>query len=485
MNISQADLGTAAAKLGGNVLSGMRSLGGMAFSAAKAGIASAAAAAAESNTVKAAGASASSGFSGMFSRSAPAAPGSDTAHIPQDTTAARGGLPSFTLPLPVQSTGCNLTVFDLRPLMSLGACPDKVADFLASKAQCVSNLRFSGDGTSLAVCTQDGHSARIYQLKPTPRSSRSSYTAGDAHQPFKDDNHPSSRSRMPSRTEGETPLTAPWHLYSLRRGRTHAVVDGLDWANDGRWFAMGTRKRTIHMFAVNPTGGIPDEASHIGGRVHDSPSQVSDIWTTGNNIFAHVSCHQPALSVEMHPITRLRADKTASQDTPAPALTFTFIRSSESTLPSNLLPLASVPFSASSSPSSVHSLAPVSPGRQQRRPTNYQDVLIFDPVEATLTLRRVFVDRVTEDQPSGLLAGASSMSLPGPSSLARLGAASSHISKNKSALSQMMEKPTHLSAHESRVGSWNLRRSADWPEVKQVLYSNRCAYPSQRPQRAE
>lgn len=107
---------------------------------------------------------------------------------------------------------------------------------------------------------------------------------------------------------------------------------------------------------------------------------------------------------------------------------------------------------------------------------------MFDPVHATLTLRRVFVDRITDDQPSGLLAGATSMSLPGASSLARLGA-SSHSSKSKSALSQMMEKPTHLSARESRVGSWNLRRSADWPEVTQVVYHR--AYPSERPQRAE
>lgn len=274
LSITQADLGNVAAKLGSNVLSGVRSLGGMAFSAAKAGITSAAAAAAESGAAKSAGASASGGFSGMFSRSAPAAAGGDASHTSQDTATVLG-LSSFTFPLSVPSTGCNVTVVDLRPLLSSGA-PARVADFLASKNQSVSNLQFSGDGTSLVVCAQDGHSAKIYQLRP---ATRSSFPTGGTHKPHKmtDDNYRSSRSRTPSCTDGEDSLTAPWHLYSLRRGRTHAVVDGLDWANDGRWFAMGTRKRTIHVFAVNPGGGVPDETSHIGGRVYDSPSQVSDI----------------------------------------------------------------------------------------------------------------------------------------------------------------------------------------------------------------
>lgn len=279
-------------------------------------------------------------------------------------------------------------------------------------------------------------------------------------------------------------MSAPWHLYNLRRGRTHAVVDGLDWANDGRWFAMGTRKRTVHVFAVNPNGGVPDKMSHMGGRVFDPSSQVS-ATISSQCLDTHAQHAQPALSVEVHPITRLRVDRTPPQHIHAPPLTFTFIRSSESTLPPNLLPLASVPFSPSSSPSSVHSLTPASPGQQQRRPTNYQDMLVFDPVDATLTLRRIFVDCVAEDQSTGLLAGATSMSLPGPSSLARLGASSSHNSKNKSGLSQMMEKPTHLAARESRVGSWNLRRSADWPEVKQAVYQRHRARTSERPQRAE
>ena len=30
---------------------------------------------------------------------------------------------------------------------------------------------------------------------------------------------------------------------------------------------MGTRKRAVHVFAVNPYGGRPDQRSHLEGRV--------------------------------------------------------------------------------------------------------------------------------------------------------------------------------------------------------------------------
>ncbi|SRR5260221_7508285 len=68
---------------------------------------------------------------------------------------------------------------------------------------------------------------------------------------------------------------APWHLYDLRRGRTSAVVENLDWATDGRWIAVSTQKRTVHIFATNPYGGQPDGQSHVKGRVCNSPKSVS------------------------------------------------------------------------------------------------------------------------------------------------------------------------------------------------------------------
>ncbi|KIJ92638.1 hypothetical protein K443DRAFT_428389 [Laccaria amethystina LaAM-08-1] len=42
-----------------------------------------------------------------------------------------------------------------------------------------------------------------------------------------------------------------WHLHHLRRGRTSAVAEGVDWAQDGRRLAIWTRNRTVHALLVN------------------------------------------------------------------------------------------------------------------------------------------------------------------------------------------------------------------------------------------
>lgn len=64
-------------------------------------------------------------------------------------------------------------------------------------------------------------------------------------------------------------------MYDLRRGRTNAIIDGIDMASDGRWVAMGSRKRTIHIFATNPYGGKADEYSHTGKKVVNCKELVS------------------------------------------------------------------------------------------------------------------------------------------------------------------------------------------------------------------
>jgi hypothetical protein len=52
-------------------------------------------------------------------------------------------------------------------------------------------------------------------------------------------------------------------MYTLCRGRTSAVVEGADCSKDGRWMAIGTRKRTVYVFPVNPYGGKTNIASHL------------------------------------------------------------------------------------------------------------------------------------------------------------------------------------------------------------------------------
>jgi WD40 repeat protein len=58
-------------------------------------------------------------------------------------------------------------------------------------------------------------------------------------------------------------------VYTLRRGRTSAVVEDVSWSKDGRWLAIGTRNRTVHVFPVNPYGGKTDIDSHLEGRVRN------------------------------------------------------------------------------------------------------------------------------------------------------------------------------------------------------------------------
>ena len=58
-----------------------------------------------------------------------------------------------------------------------------------------------------------------------------------------------------------------WHLYDLRRGHTSAVVEGVDWAQDG--LAIGTRNRTVHVFPVNRYGGKVNVKNPLEGRVRN------------------------------------------------------------------------------------------------------------------------------------------------------------------------------------------------------------------------
>ncbi|OSD01851.1 hypothetical protein PYCCODRAFT_1435871 [Trametes coccinea BRFM310] len=492
--VSQADLGTAAVKIGGSVLSGMKTLGGLAFSAARAGVS--AAVSGEHSTPSTGGT--------WFSKSAPAATGSPheyqtvadqrrrrslrmspPALTPLDSTVTAPAPPApASVPSNALSTmGCTVLVVDLQSLLNGSTKePELVAQFTFARPQALSALKFSADGTSLAMCAKDGHAVRVLQLRPAPRVLRALSNAmpsssSDTNLPGKTD---------PPRRGSATPPVEPdahlaestQHVYTLRRGRTSAVVEGMEWAQDKLWFGMSTRKRTIHVFALNPLGGKPDGSSHFAGRVVNAQELVST-------------------STELSPLVRVRL-RPLPGDAPSIPCAFTFVNSSDVSLPSSLLPPASIHFSASSSPSSVPSSSggglsglskPVSPAQRPTRPTNYKDLLVFDPTDGTLTLRRIFVDRaapgVEAVVPGSIpVAGGMSISLPGMSTLSRsLGTSPPSsgattgmgVSPRKgSGLAQMMERgTTEIVGRESVVGTWSLARGTDWPEVKQVLRSVR------------
>ncbi|KAI0333347.1 hypothetical protein GY45DRAFT_1344085 [Cubamyces sp. BRFM 1775] len=466
--MTQADLGTAAVKIGGSVLSGMKTLGGLAMSAARAGVS---AAVAGERDQPAAGLGSKGGNGGLgsmfFSKSAPAATASpheyQTAQS-QRRRSLRMSPPTDILP----SSGCNIIVVDLQSLLASSSGkrtnakvePEPVAQFTFTRPQALSSLKFSADGTTLAVCSKEGHAIRVLQLRPTPRALRrpiDSLAPSEVEATSKEARRNSTSTTVSSAaTEPDEHLAeSTQHVYTLRRGRTSAVVEGMEWAHDKLWFGMSTRKRTIHVFAMNPLGGKPDGSSHMAGKVANSQELVST-------------------STELSPLVRVRL-RPLQGDTPSVPCAFTFVRASDIVLPASLLPPASVHFSASSSPSSVQSgtglSKPVSPAQRPTRPTNYKDLLVFDPTDGTLTLRRIFVVG------SIPVPGGMSISLPGMSTLSRSMGASPPsansglgVSPRKvSGLTQMMERGTDITGRESVVGTWSLARGRDWPEVKPVV----------------
>jgi len=273
-----------------------------------------------------------------------------------------------------------------------------------------------------------------------------------------------------------TPLkeNAPWHMYDLHRGRTSAVVENLDWATDGRWIAVATQKRTVHIFATNPYGGQPDGQSHVKGRVCNSPELVSRPSLKGKG--HRVDLSYQSSSTSLLPFVRLRTVQPPTGRAPAP-LTFIFIQSNTHALPKRLLPPPSVVSPPSSTPSSAQSSPsrePLSPPHRRRR-TDFQDILMFDPADGSLSLRRCTASLRPVEQtlsvPSSVPAiGGTSISLPSRTSLGRVSATSPApvISSRlrSSGTAPGIEKPMAIVGHVSEVATWNLRRGRGWAVVK-------------------
>lgn len=466
--ISQSDFGNAAVKVGGSVLSGMKSLGGLAYAAARSRLAGPQDRLDEENSLEADAPTAVAGLTNIFfSKSAPAATGGHhrSSSVSSVATAAlerASGVRNVlsgsvfnvksTSDTSLSSKGQYVTVLDVAPLL-VSRPSQLVSRFLALKEQPVYTIGFSSDGTSLVVTPKDGQVAKVFALKPGLRSLRHSYRAQLGEDNMVATGGPPASDVRPV-ADG-----APWHMYDLRRGRTSAVIESVDCARDGRWIALGSRKRTLHVFAVNPYGGKPDLRSHMEGKVRDHPEL------------------QP-LSTAVTPITRFRFRARRSR-LPVP-LAFTFIQSRDFCVPTNLLP---APLSYPSSPQSLSvqsspagALKPLSPVPTLHRPANFQDLLVLDPNDGTLSLRRLTVE---EHYDQGLavpgsipIVGGVSVSLPVGSPPNRMGTSpsnrSDHSSPRSSGLTQVMEK-SELGAKDTIVATWNLRRSRGWQEVKHTL----------------
>ncbi|KAF8964962.1 hypothetical protein BDZ97DRAFT_1918662 [Flammula alnicola] len=202
-NMTQADVGRAALKVGESVFSGMKFIGGMALEAAKSRVGSGpegrVGAFVSPPLRRGDGRGAGAGGSGRFlSRSAPdnLVAGGDATQMLRERRYSnalnvsgwdqRGGPnssgtgspnspnPHLTTVAPhtksIAENGHYITVVDLSSLFSgmQGAPPTKIDEFSASRSQPVADLQFSKDGTSVAVVLRNGHSVRVFKLHPTP-----------------------------------------------------------------------------------------------------------------------------------------------------------------------------------------------------------------------------------------------------------------------------------------------------------------------------
>lgn len=441
----------AARKVGGTVLSGVKSLGGIAYSAA-AEYAKSRAGAGDQSRVAQGQSSVMSGVSNLFfSRSAPAASGghSDSTEVTSPPSGLFPGAQdrqeeadSSTL-----SSGYHITVLDLGSLLA-GDSPSVriISEFIAFKHQPVSSLKFTLDGTSLLVSPRDGQAVRTFQIRPMP----------SVLLPVDPKKHASDNQTAVAGRQFNAEPSSPWHMYNLRRGRTTAVIDGIEVSPDGRWVAFGTRKATVHVFAINPYGGKPDLRSHMENRVRNTDE-------------AHVP-----LSVELSSLVRLRSVKASAPSGVRPGITFTFLPS-DTPLPASLQP----PLSAiTSSPSTSSSRSDLPSPLRARKTANFQDVLLFDPSDGVLSLRRIMLEQRPRDTGafSYTLANLpTSMSLPGTSAAGRLSTSPHNrvgvASTKTSGLTQMMlESASELHGRDTMVATWQLKRHRDWGEVKHVQH---------------
>ncbi|CUA74751.1 Breast carcinoma-amplified sequence 3 homolog [Rhizoctonia solani] len=182
------------------------------------------------------------GSARMYSRSAPSETSYPGSPIPRVTVSAR----SETRPATSQG---HVTVVDLEPLLS-GQAPRRVVQHHATPGQAVGVLAFSRTGNLLAVTGADGIFARIFEVRPKGR-----YSKGGPCLTKRDE-----LNELEERDTGSL-----WHWYDLQRGLTRRRITNIVWSADSKWIAVVTVCGTLHIFAINPYGGIPSGVSHLLG----------------------------------------------------------------------------------------------------------------------------------------------------------------------------------------------------------------------------
>lgn len=276
--VSPGDVGQAAIRFGGTVLSGVKALGGLAFNVAKnKAFGDSTPSRSQASPVASTDGRPGSGISALFKptqdirrqRTASPIEATEATTMMQSVFTVLPSLPGSS-----DYASRRITIIDLSPLLGSterSTEPEVVTEIVIPRSQPISKLSFSNDGTRLAFSSKDGHTVRVYDISPTCRAVRRVLTRpwSGPDSGYADD----LRSLVHA---GLHPgQFTPVHVYDLQRGRTNAIIENISWNDDMRWVAVGSRKRTVHVFPVNPYGGRPDDASHLEGHVRNATELVS------------------------------------------------------------------------------------------------------------------------------------------------------------------------------------------------------------------
>ncbi|KAG1766309.1 hypothetical protein EDD22DRAFT_1011548 [Suillus occidentalis] len=172
--------------------------------------------------------------------------------------------------------------------------------------------------------------------------------------------------------------------------------------------------------------------------------------------------------------SRPRTVKASAPSSVRPGITFTFLPS-DTPLPASLQP---PPSAITSSPSTSSSRSDLPSPLRVRKTANFQDLLLFDPSDGVLSLRRIMLEQRPRDTGtfSYTLANLpTSMSLPGTSAVGRLSTlphnrAGVALTKTSGLTQMILESASELHGRDTMVATWQLKRHRDWGEVKRVQH---------------
>lgn len=132
----------------------------------------------------------------------------------------------------------------------------------AARAGCVRIIDLgSSDARTICTFTPTGNAVTMVALSPCGRMILTADDLGHAFHVFELNNVGTFG------YTGSPASAAVLHRYKLMRGITTADVVRAEWSHDAQWVTVGTRSGTVHVYAVNPFGGVPSIANHIQGKV--------------------------------------------------------------------------------------------------------------------------------------------------------------------------------------------------------------------------